>query len=314
VIRRSPCEFYIKYLIVGGHNNSSIRSLLEAIELDYVSDSYVEGLRDQLHPPEPFYPRDLRHRASRDFLVREGLYDMFLFDPDVRRAFDILESARAKEFIETMLLVYGPPLAIAQGLSVRYGISGCDIQTVQKYGHYFFNIGLVDSTEIRALLRLRLENVSNSPDPLVKAQYSALLHASYTDARRTAAALPHSPLSALIAQIQMGFAPKDIDIRKIMDMSENMTHLRLAEALMSNSKDFDRKAFNLATTARILQEIRESKIKPEEELRQQLESVSMKTEAGPVMMVHDLTKGRHTVDLAALPASKEEHGKPQKDR
>lgn len=311
MIRRSPAEFYIKYLITIEYENHAIRSLLETLGLDYVADSYIERLRNELHPPEPFYPRDLKHRLSRDFIIREGLYDMFLFDKSMRLAFDILEDARAKEYIETMLLVFAPVLAIAQGLANRFCVLGCDVQTVHKYTHYFFNTGLVDSTEARALLQLRVDSVLANMDPMVKDQWSAVRKASFTDSRHVAAALPHSPVSALIAQIQMGFAPADVDIRRIMNLSEAMAHLRLAESLLANGMEFDRKALNLVQVARTLQEIREAKVKPEEDLRQQLETVALKTEMAQVPLVHDLTRGRHTADLAALPAHKEDHGKPK---
>ena len=77
MIRRSPGEYYTKFLILqpARYTDAQIKELLLDDQLDYVSGSYMKKLRAQCRPPEPFFPYDKNHRRSRNFLIGEGIED-----------------------------------------------------------------------------------------------------------------------------------------------------------------------------------------------------------------------------------------------
>jgi hypothetical protein len=314
VIRRALCEYFIKALILSPERRDDlvVRDLLDGMSLDYPSIGYIAAVRENLRPPDFFRPRDLKHRASRNFLMKEQVFDFYENGPDMQKAREISDKPRAREFAESMLLAMAPPLAIARRLSDMYRMRGMSVRGVELYRHYYFNIDLLDSTETRAILSLKIERLFDSQDPERRNQGLALKRAFYTDPRKIAANLPHSPISALISQLQMGLMPTDLDLKKLTESSEMMAHLRLTEALSTGGRDFDRQALNLATTASILQKLKETKLRPEDELKEQLATLSVKANQTALPLVHEVTGGHHTVDLVALPTSKEPDERPDK--
>ena len=306
MIRHSPAEFYIKYLVAhpDGLSDAAILDLLERHTLDYPSRNYIVDLRASLDVPEPFKPR-ARHGKTYRWLVSEQLADIFEDDHHTKLMWRILEKPRAKEFIESVRLNDAPPIAIAKRLHELYGIHGCTVLAVVRYCHYFWNMDLVDSTEARAILTLRYVRLCASANPEEQMQGEALRRAYFNDPRKAAADLPHSSLSSLITQVQMGIIPEKMDMRNVMEASHMLVNLRLYQALASNGRDFDRQAMNLSIAAKTIQELKQSSINPEEELRHQLETIALKTDTQPLPLVHELTAGQHTVDLAALPEHKE---------
>lgn len=305
MIRRALCENYIKALLLEDPERGSIGvvSLLDGMMLEYPGMQYVMGLETQLRPPEQFNPKNLRHRATRDFLIRQEVLHYFEDDEDMNKAREILHRPRAREFTESMLLGGAPELAIARRLVDMYRMRGVSIPAIKLYRHYYFNLDLLDSTETRAILALSIDRMCDSDDKETKMQGQALKKASWSDPRRAAANMPHSPISAVITQLQMGFIPDSIDLKKITEQSEALAHYRLIEALSAGGRDYDHRALNLVTTARILAELKEAKLRPEDELKNQLSTLAVKTAETGLPLVHEVTGGRHTVDMAALPKS-----------
>jgi len=152
MIRRSPAEVYIKYLILHPrkYSNEDIKEILDYVQLDYIGDWYVDKLRGELRPPNPFYPFDRRHKLSRRFLLTNGLIWIFHPDPPGLKAFKILEKPRVKEFVESMVTVGAPSVAIAASVT-RTRNFPCDARTIDRYNDFFWNVELVDSTELRAV-------------------------------------------------------------------------------------------------------------------------------------------------------------------
>lgn len=314
MIRRALCENYIKTLFLErpGRDPEEVQSLLDGMMLDYPGLHYLTGLMSNLRPPEYFNLKKLSSRDTRDFLIREELLDYFENEPDMRKAREILGRPRAKEFMESMLLGRAPHIAIARRLVDMYKMRNVSLKCIKLYYHYYFNLELLDSTETRAIFTLKAERLAQSEDAEERIHGRALQKAYYSDPRRTAASMPHSPISSMIAQLQLGFMPSTVDLKQLTEMSEALTYCRLTEALATGSREFDRQALNLSTTARILQELKESKLRPEEELRKQLQTLTVKTAQGALPLANEVTGGRHTVDLVALPTSKESDERPGK--
>lgn len=298
MIRRSPAERYIKYLLLHpqGYDNAQIKEMLEDVQLDYVSDRYVERLRGGLRPPTPFYPTDVRHSPSQRFLLEKGL--TWVFRPDVagQQAFKILERPRVKEFVEAMLTSGAPTAAIAAAATRQRGFS-CNALTIARYKSFFWDTDLLDSTELRALLQLRVDSLASHPDAQVQAQHGAVKRAYYNDARRAAAELPFSPLSALVAQMRMGLMPTRVDLAKVIEQGMNFAAIRVFEAASNNNKGDAVNAFNYALTLEKLAVVHEKVTKPEEDLHNELARIALRTEDVSIPSLQELSGGNHTIEV-----------------
>lgn len=301
MIRRSPCEYYLKYLVVHPeqYTNDRIREICNELHLDFLGSWYVGNLRTSCVPPVPFYPSDPLHSPSQRFLMRERIQNLFIQNEDVKIAFKIVERVRVKEFIEAMVLAGAPDSAIARALRENRNFP-CTIQAIERYRHYFWNIELVDSTDMRALIRLRVDAAGSSTDPEIQAQHSALQRAYYNDPRKIAADLPSTPIAAMFSQIRMGIMPGKLELVKVLEMSQAMSAGRALEAMMVAGPEDSSRAFNYANVLRIVTETLEHVAKPDEDLQNDLKAITMKTEEKSVPTLSELTKGRHTAELEPL--------------
>lgn len=306
MIRRSLADAYIKALILKGFVDSAIVDLLDALVLDYPGKSYVPQLRRLMRIPEILRLKEFkRHKETRNYLIKEGLYAFFEKGADMRQAFDILEKPKAKEFAETMLISNAPLPAVAFRLSSMFMIRSCTPKAVHRYKTYFFNTDAVDRSELRALLQYRYKKLLLSDNPELRLQGELFKKGQFLDARIVAADLPNSPFSSLIAQLQMGIVPKSVELGELMRSTEMLAHVRLNESLGGMPFEFDRRAANLITVLKGLRELKEATQRPEEELNKQLQKIKLKTEKGSLPLLNDLSKGNHTVDLVATPVSGE---------
>lgn len=314
MIRHSPCELYLKYLILddAGHTNQAIRDLLTALGLDDIGDAYLGRLREHLDSrPEVFQPRDKTHVPSMRFVLEAGVYDLFFPQEDVGVAFDILDSPRAKEFIETTLLSGAPMGPIALHLQKYHHIPKATESAVHKYKFFFWNTDLLDQTEMKAIIRLRYMRDADSDDEEQALHGRALSKGIYTDPRWIAAGMPQSPLSALLSQIAMGQMPSNVDLAEILKRGEVIANLRMVEELFFRAPGYDLRALNLSSTSRVIKELQESKARPEDDLRAQLELIRLRTDDSVLPHVAAISGGRHTADLIALPASKDPSNEPK---
>src|ERR1019366_4159333 len=114
----------------------------------------------RLPRPNPFRPNDRKHAASYHFVVREGIYELFIQDDAMRLAFRLLETPRVKEFIETMVLSHAPDAAIASAVVRDYRMP-CTPKALERYKHFFWDISLLDASQMRALLNYRQESTGD---------------------------------------------------------------------------------------------------------------------------------------------------------
>jgi ribosomal protein L20 len=308
MIRRSPCERYLVYLIVHGdaYTNDQIREIIHELQLDFVGNWYIERLRATVLPPSPFYPTDPLHSASQRFLLRERIRDLFHPNDEVRLALKVLELPRVKEFIEAMVLSGAPDAAITYALGVQRGFR-CTNAVLERYKHYFWNTELLDSTDMRALLRLRVEAAQHSKEPEIQMQMSALHKASFNDPRKVAADLPASPITALMSQMRMGLMPSSIELSKVLETLRAAASIRALEATLNGGPDDSLRALNYSGVVRVATETLEHVAKPDQELREDLGALTLRTEQIPPPVIHQLSSGHHTVDLEP-PPKEEVHG------
>lgn len=305
MLLRSPAEYYYKFLVVhpDAYDTPSIRQQVAERGIDWISDAYIDGLRRRLRVPEPFHPTDPSHSPSRRFVCDEQLLRLFIPDAEMRMAQSLLDVPRAREFVETMLLSHAPYEAIAKTV-VRYGQT-CTKRAIEHYAHHFWNVDLLDSTQMKVLLQWRFERLAAEGGTSEAGSGTALANAgrraSYQDPRKLAAELPFSPFAALLVQMRMGVMPERIDVASRMLAVRDMATVRALESLHFTAPGDAARALNYVTAAKIMQELLETVQRPDEQLREQLSAIALRTDDRPVPSIHQLSAGQHTVDLQPTP-------------
>jgi len=302
MIRRSPSEYYIKYLLVhpDEYDNEKVRSICLQLGIEVLGNWYMNQLRFQCQPPDPFYPQDFLHAPSQKFLRRECLYSVFHPDEHMQLALKVLDKPRVREVVEVMALSGAPSDAIAYALQVRTNFP-CTEQAVNLYRHYFWDIDLLDSNEMRAFLQMKQDRVAESADPEIKYQYTYLNKNKHTDPRIVASKLPVSPLSAVLSQIQVGVMPKGVALSAVLENVRLMASLRALESTTVGGPYAAGSSQSYMVTADIANKILETLVKPEDELRRDLMNISLKVSTKAVPVIADLSGGSHTVEILPEP-------------
>lgn len=304
MLLRSPAEFYYKHLVIhpDRYDDATIMTMAGELGIDWISDQYIARLRARMVPPDPFYPGDDSHNPSHSYLTDQRLLFFFHPDRDMHLAREILDQPRAREFVETMLLSHAPYDAIAKVVT-RQGVP-CTRGAVERYAHHYWNVGLLDSTQMKILLQWRFERIGvtfNKTDEgglhVDSSLFNAGKRASYQDPRRLAADLPFSPFAALLVQMRMGVMPEKIDVATRMTAVRDMATVRALESMHFATPGDANRALSYVTAAKIMQELLETVHKPDEQLREQLSAIALRTDDRPVPSIHQLSAGRHTVDL-----------------
>lgn len=308
MIRHSPAENYFRYLVAhpNCYDNKYIEELAEQLKLDYLGDWYMQWLRDRVRPPKPFHPEDDTHTASFRFLQREGLYKAFQPDKYYNEALRILAKPRWREMVEAMVCAGAPNDVIAHAVRVRMRGSMHEA-SIRLYRHFFWNIDLLESLELRALLDLRNSGLlaSSSASENKQRQFLALRSMRHTDARTVAARLPSTPLSGLIAQMELGVMPRKIDLGEVVERTFEAAMLRTHAAVLQGGPMGSQMATSFAMTAEVMSRLKQTVVNPEEKLREDLKRIGVATTAHKVPMLSQLTGGNHTTDVQPDPVEVE---------
>jgi len=300
MIRRSPCECYIKYLLVhpDGYADTAVIDLLRLQQLDVVSAAYIDRLRRSMRLPKPFYPSNRLHRPSSRFLRAQHIYLLFHPDQSMREAQQILRHARGKELMETLVLAGEPPAFIAHRLSGA-GFK-CTTETVERYCHHFWNLRLLDSTETRALLRLRWEYVSDVEEPEDARTRTALKKAYHNDPRRIVAENPVSPLAGVMGQMQLGYMPGQVELSRLADATRTAAQLQMMASSVVGGPGRAAEARDWSMVVSAMTQLIADIGSPEAELQKELQQLGLKTEEAMVPHIKELSDGSHTVDLQPI--------------
>ncbi len=306
MIKHSPAENYLKYLFAhpGCYDDLYIKDVARALGLDFLGDWYLQWLRQRVRPPTPFYPEE-NHKASNVFMLREQLTYAFLPDAAMNQAIRILQRPRARETLETMVLSGAGDDSIATALVRRHKLQ-CSELTVARYRHYFWNVELLDRTQMRAFLDFRNIDVLESPSKDVKNQYASLNRMRHSDPRAIAARLPQSPVASLVAQMSAGVVPKRMDLNAVLDTAMTQAVIRVAQYTGDGGPNDAMMALQYANVAEAVKRLKESMGDPEEALREDLNRISVATTPHKVPTIHQLSDGKHTTNLQPEP-KEEEH-------
>lgn len=294
-MRRSPCEVYIKYLILAEHNytNADIKGILESLELDFVSDMYVTRLRGLFTDrPEQFRPRDRTHATSYKYIAKHGLLSVFHPDEDTTAAFEILDHSKAKSTLEGLFINRMPPFLIAaklekQGVTISPG-------ALLRYRYLFWQTDNIDTIAMKTLLRARYKDLPKSD--------------LYLDPRWVAVMSGQSPISSMITQVAAGIMPYTVDMKELMRRNHHMAALRLGQELEQGGMGYDQRAANLSHTVRALEEFKDKYDRPEENLLNSMNKVQVQQDYRVLPMIRELSGGSHTTELNKDPAPIVEDG------
>lgn len=276
---------------------------MDRLGIDWIGGWYIQHLKEGLVLPEGFNPRRKRHKESQDFLLRERLHNFFFPDAAQRNADHILRTPRVREFVEAMIISDAPPGMIAVAAENRFR-TPITTEGVQRFKSCYWNVELLSSTELRALLDLRGERASLSDDPDIAIQAKLLTRAGWKDPRRVAAQLPSSPISALLSQMRLGVMPNGLNLQEILQKVQEGAALRAFEAIQhGDTLDDASKANFYISTARSAGEMLSGMATPEESLLRHLKKLTIKTDAESPPTVQQLSGGSHTADVQIISSS-----------
>lgn len=306
MIRRSPAELYLKYLTLHPkkYTNEQIEEICLFADVDFLGHWYIDRLRQQLKPPVPFHPRDKFHKPSYSFLLSNGLSWIFFRDKHSEMAFKVLESPRVKEYVEAGIASSAPSVAIAHALT-RFQSFPCVAKDIDRYREFFWNIDLLDSTELRAALRYKVERLEKHSNPEIAAQYKSVKAAYYKDARKSAADLPFSPVGAMLAQMRMGMMPSELDVNYILKQTRVIAYMRTTELIHFDGPGDSKKALDYMTVGEKAENVLREMADPQAQMLDQLATISMRTDDTPIPTIHQLSQGQHTAEVVKMETTHE---------
>ncbi len=317
MVRRSPCETYIKFLISHPDRNQSlaIKDVVRRQQLDCPSTDYVERLRKEMRVPEDFRPHDKLHRPSFSFIMKHKLLGFYHPDPDARVAHQLLQNARAKEAIETSVLVGDTDAFIARRLATLD--IPVTLKAVKFYKLFYWDISLVDETEIRALLTMRMDYLA-FPDAGVdgsftvtsdhRLQHEALKRAKYKDPRLLAMSMTSSPMSGILNQLRLGLLPNKVEISRLAQATRTAALVRSFESVIAGGPTGGADSRDYALTMKMMSELITEIGDPDVDLQKQLNQLAVRTSTARVPQLKELG-GEFTTDMG--PAVVE--GRPVKE-
>lgn len=292
MVRNSPCELFIKYLVVhpNKYDNDTIEKYVRDKQLDYPGEEYLEKLRKKLRVPLPFYPFQA-HEKSRRFIMKERLDGFFQPDDVSEAAHQLLENPKAKEMIETLAMAKDPPELIAFRLG-RLGVR-VDGDVVQRYCQFYWNLAKVDRTELEALMRLRVEHMQYRKDgqPMTndqKMQYAALKKSAYKDGRRIIAEMANQPAAAIVNAVMHGYSPTQWEVSKLLHTVMMSAVTSVLEETTSRGPGASSNALNYALAAEKAYNLMSEMGSPDAELQKSLQQLALRTEEAAVPHIGEL--------------------------
>ena len=301
MITRSPCEAYLKYLIVhpDGFTDEQVRNLTEAQHLDYVGGPYMARLRAICIPPNPFYPENSAHMPSTRFLLKEKLEDIFRPDKDMRIATRLVDQPRAKDLIETMLITHASFVWIRTALK-RIGVEAT-IVSLELYRFYYFNLKILNADELKSILAMRGEPQSTS-DPYEQ-RFNRHYAAAVADSESLQAArMAVTPFAGIMQLMRHGIMPPNVEVNKLVAATRLAALVRTSDSLHTNDPD---KARDYAFIAKMMSEIAQDVGDVEEGLQEGLTKLILKTDTRALPNIKELSDGSHTLDLQPIEAEGE---------
>lgn len=303
MIRASPCDYYLKYLCThpDDYSDLQVRNLVKLQHLDFLGMEHLGRIRQSCIPPTPFYPEEIDHRPSQRFLTKERIFQLYHPDEDALCAIRLLDHPRGKELTESSLFSgIEPPWVCATLKRVQFQASS---RAIELYRHYYFNTGLVDGTELRAIMGMRSYVAVDGQDADAVRYQANYERASKSEIAALASSSTLSPFSRIINMMKVGIMPSGLHIAKIASAGRMVATVRSLENSITGHAE---RARDFALTGKILNELMESVGDVSGDLQKSLMSMVLDTDASEVQSIESLTAGNHTMDLLPEPVKQEE--------
>jgi hypothetical protein len=295
MIRRSPAEYYIKYLLLhpDKYGDDDVARILRDHQLDFPGGNYLSRLRGRMRVPRPFYPLNGSHQSSFRFLVDQKVHTFFFQDDKTEAAIEILNAPKSKEIVEAMTIV-GDPLAHVVMRMSRLGLGTYRVKDLLRYQHFFWNLRMVDNLELKALMTKRIDDMLTDGSKVDLITYKAMKKAQYTDARFNAANAPSSLLAALRLQIRFGYTPNTLDTSRLAELGSALAAAGAADAAMTGGPRAAQDMRDYAIAAKELQNLRKLLGTPEESIRKDLQQLGVRVDPTEIPHIDTLTDGDYT--------------------
>lgn len=311
MIRRSPAEYYIKYLLLhpDKYGDEDIKRVLREHHLDFPHGNYLDRLRSGLKVPSPFYPLNEFHKASYRFLVKERVHTFYYPDKHTEAALNILNTPRAKELVESMGIVEDP-LSLTVTRLQKAGLGTYCVEDLKRYNHYFWNVRLVDSLELRSLVSKRAEEMildGGKEGDILAAK--SMIRAQYSDPRYNAVNAPSQLMAAIRLQIRFGYMPSRIDTARVAEMAATLAAAGALDAGMVGGPKAAASMRDYALAAAQLSELQRSLGSPNSSVTKELHQMAVQTALDGVPHIDSLTMGDYSdgfvnVEGTDVPGSK----------
>jgi hypothetical protein len=158
---KSPAEYFIRYLFSKRDVEvGTVEAMLDDHEIVYPSTRYLQKVRLSLSPfPDPFIETPSKkakeqHLATRQWLKKKGIHDLWYPTEPVQEAFHILGEPRVRAMVEDYLLSPMRVEDVTTQINRHFKIN-LTPDGVQTYGHYFWNKLLLTDDEWMSLLQER---------------------------------------------------------------------------------------------------------------------------------------------------------------
>lgn len=142
-----PATYWVKfYLSRRTHSPEQIQGLLQINDLGGLSVEEIETIGDRMEYPIPYRPHVKTHGVSQRFLRKEGLFDAWGNNYDMRQAKKVLESNALRQTVETFIL---SPVKAEQAVrkmqqKLNFYLT---VRAYNLYRHYFWNRDLLTGLE-----------------------------------------------------------------------------------------------------------------------------------------------------------------------
>jgi hypothetical protein len=209
-----------------------------------------------------------------------------------------------KELLESMLITDDPEPAIYYRLQ-RMGRQ-CHKSAIERYRFFFFNPELVDSTEMRALLRYRTDFVDPNADDYEDQMRRAMQKSAYRDARTMVSSQPTKTIAGVLNQMRMGFIPSQLQLHQLIEATRIAALAQAQSATLIGGRNGSSETRDFILAAKMLTEMMQEVGSSDQDLTRELQKLALETDGTPVPNVFELTGGDHTVELMPTLAPQEE--------
>lgn len=296
MVIRSPCEQYLKFLLChpDGYSPADIRAMVRMQQLDFIGMPYLERLKRDMVIPRPFRPDGAYHTVSMRFMRREGITLLFKPDAHMVTATSILSQPRAKELAESMIISRADPSWTCAALKKNGHYA--TPESIKLYAQYYFNINLVDATDLRTLLELRSAPDGDTRDPDETRIGTTKYKVSRGDQRRISANMGSPEDALLMSMIRLGHLPTGVDAGRLVAATRIISIIQAKE---STDRGMPTMGKDYALIAKMMTEIMEQTGDPSKSVTEGIADIKLITDGNKTPHIGELM-GEHTLDMQPL--------------